>query len=319
MGNIFTLSIIASSLLFTSLLADDTNSSVKTKQFMDKYIKQDSQSYQAGKQVVSEDQRKKISSNTNMYDMVKANRDLNNTDYSIGLTKSKELKAHGESIASEVNKVSRQRWATERKDYEEYILNDKDLDFKNKMGIYGQNAQLESQAQQQAQMYKNNFLADDERLIIAISSSVPDTTIQNMMRSLTKVNTDVMFVMNGLVGNNPKFFQPTMDYVNKLLQKDGGSTVSSERFEFRVDINPKIFTKYAIEFAPAVIFVKNYNFYSEIQGNAQSQELNGIDKEDVYIAYGDQEVIQTLQKINKKAKSSGLSKLIKTTEQGFFK
>ncbi len=70
--------------------------------------------------------------------------------------------------------------------------------------------------------------------------------------------------------------------------------------------------------SPAIVFVKNYNPYSEIQGNTQSGELNGLNTEEVYIAYGDSNIKYVLEKINKEAKSKGLSNLIKHLSKGYF-
>ena len=65
---------------------------------------------------------------------------------------------------------------------------------------------------------------------------------------------------------------------------------------------------------PAVIFVKNYNPFSEIQGNAVETESN----EEVFISYGDSRINYVLEKINKEAKSEGLENLIKEINKGFF-
>jgi hypothetical protein len=69
---------------------------------------------------------------------------------------------------------------------------------------------------------------------------------------------------------------------------------------------------------PAVIFVKNYNPYSEIQGNAQMMGKDGLSDEEVFIAYGDSNIKYVLEKINKKAHSKGLEELIKNINKGFF-
>lgn len=118
--------------------------------------------------------------------------------------------------------------------------------------------------------------------------------------------------MNGLVDNNPKYFMPTLNYISDLLEaRVSNGAVKNGKYILEVDINPKIFMKYSIEKVPAVIFVKNYNEYAEMQGKNYSIEKNKLDSEDVYIAYGDSEISYVLDKINKVAKSKGLERLTK--------
>lgn len=306
------------SLSLFSVLCADSN---KTDLFMHKYIKKDSKEYKSGEGVLSDSQRVQLSKDIDIHAM--SNQDLNNTSYDINLTISNKVKDEAEQIAGQIDKGARSKEFKQKvNEYEEYILNDKDLSFREEINKYPSLMEKLQGGNEKyvGTNYKNNYLAHDERLIIAISSSVPMETVKNYFDSLTEVYTDVVFVLNGLIDNDVQKIRPTVEYTTQLLKKRNLNTNNAEqdRYLFRVDINPKIFTKYSLEKVPAVIFVKNYNPYSEIQGNAQIDGEDGIAEEDVYIAYGDSNIKYVLEKINKKAQSKGLDTIIKNINKGFF-
>jgi hypothetical protein len=316
--------ILLCSILVTSgllALSDDENSSVKTDKFMNKYVKTDSKSYKYGESTLSDSTRNKLSENVDLSEIAKANKEHNKSEYRIDLTTSHSMEEQAKRIANSVNTQARSTEANKKvHDYEDYLLYDKQLGFQKAMGIYAKDANTAKENKYAGVSYYNQYLAQDERLLIAISSSIPNDAVKNYFDSLTEVYTDVTFVMNGFVGNNPKYVQPTLNYTYELLEQRNKNTknAANNRYFFRVDVNPKIFSKYSLKNVPAIVFVKNYNPYSEIQGNTQSGELNGLNTEEVYIAYGDSNIKYVLEKINKKAKSKGLSNLIKHLSKGYF-
>lgn len=273
----FSFSFFFVALLSPSLLFLEASNIEKKDLFIEKYIKKDSSSFKQGKKTYGDSYRNKLSKDVNLSQVVK--QDINNTSYDVNLSSAIN---NQEAIknANVVNKkVRSSEFASKVKDYEDYILQDKELGLKDKMGNY---SKLVGENKHNPNLsYKNKYLAHDERLIIAISSSIPIDTLKNFFDSLTEVYSDVSFVLNGFIGNDPKYIMPTIEYTKKLLEKRNTNTKHSEddRYLFRVDINPKIFNKYSLERVPAVIFVKNYNSYSETQGNKESFEENGLEQE----------------------------------------
>ncbi len=216
----------------------------------------------------------------------------------------KSAKEEARKINNIVRSTSYQQKVSE---YKKYFLDDKKLHLKKYMGKYA-NRVSEIEKNNFKKIIHNKYLKYNERLIVAISSSVPKETLFNYFDSLSNVNSDVVFVVNGLINNNPKYIKPTLQYISELLSsRRAGVPAKKGKYLLEVDINPKIFMKYSITKAPAVIFVKNYNFYDEMQGhNYDGKNEN----ENVYIAYGDSEITYVLEKINKEAKSEGLKRLI---------
>jgi type-F conjugative transfer system pilin assembly protein TrbC len=302
---IVTLSFLVCSYLYANNEVD-TKTNIKEKEFIEKYIKKDSKTYKSGIQ------QKYMNMNFNTSDIKNNIKNINPN--SVKMPENENLEK-SMNIAKEINSnVRSKKFQDKVTEYEKYILEDKKLNFKDKMGKYAFVTDKLKNSKYANVNYENKFLDYDSRLIICISSSVPKETIKTYFKDFEKLGTDVLFVMNGFVGNNPKYIQPTLKYIKDLLKYGNGD---KDLYNIRVDINPKIFRKYSIKRVPATIFVKNYNPYSEIQGNSASGD-NHLDEETAYISYGDSNIRYILEKINKKAKNKGLKKLIKKINGGFF-
>lgn len=290
-------------IIFCSIVLCTRLFSNEKEAFIEKYIS-DKANYQKNETEANE-YRKNLSQDINIKEISK--KENKEIDTNINYYKNSDANKISENINKEVKSLEFQKKVEANKDY---IFKDKDLNFDEKMGNYKKEIEP-----QKTINYKNKFLNSDERLIIAISSSIPDEVLKNYFKSLGDNNEDVLFVMNGFIGNDPKKIMPTLEYISRILNKDDSSKdiKDKNKYLFRVDINPKLFAKYNINEVPAVIFVKNYNPYMEIQGNGLGDESN----ENVYISYGDSSVRYALEQINKKAKSKGLEELIKNISKGF--
>jgi type-F conjugative transfer system pilin assembly protein TrbC len=228
---------------------------------------------------------------------------------------SKGFKLHEDINAKqEANQVYRTTQSSQFnknvKGMEEYIINDKALNYKSYMGKYSKMAQKIIKGK-----YNNNtFLGNKQKIYIVISSSMPITTIQNYIRDVQPVRTDITFVMRGVIGNM-KHFMPTIKWVNKLITKPNCDKPNSNKCKYRLNftINPKVTEHFNIKEVPAVIFVKNYDGYLD-----EHTPLPKKRNEKAYIAYGDANIHYALEKINKKAKDKYLTKLIKAMNKNWF-
>ncbi len=203
----------------------------------------------------------------------------------------------------------------ELKANEDYILYDKSIDFSKYTGLNRE--ELESIRNSSHNLQSGNrFLFSNEKIFIVISSSMPKETIVNYFKTLEKVNTDVTFILQGLVGNDISKLNPTLEYIRDLLVKDKNTSLENPEniYSFNIDINPKVIKKFNIAYTPAVIFISNYD--KTLQ---EPQELKeSINGERVYIAYGAVSADYALSEINKKAKSKGLEKLLAQLNKSFF-
>lgn len=196
---------------------------------------------------------------------------------------------------------------------ENHLLYDKEIDW----GKYVATPQTEQQMQSTQPKNLNQFLSQNDKIFIVISESMPKETILNYFRTLENVNTDVTFILRGVVGNDISKITPTFNYVRDLLIKDknGKPDDPKNRFHYQVDINPKVTQKFKIQKVPAVIYIQNYDYSLQEPTELKMENSN----ERYYVAYGDVGIDYALREINKKARSKSLENLIKNMENSFFK
>lgn len=221
-----------------------------------------------------------------------------------------------QEVAKQIEKQTKtQDFKKELKANEDYILYDKSIDFSKYTGLNRE--ELESIRNSSHNLQSGNrFLFSNEKIFIIISSSMPKETIINYFKTLEKVNTDVTFILQGLIGNDISKLNPTLEYIRDLLVKDKNTSLENPEniYSFNIDINPKVIKKFNIAYTPAVIFISNYD--KTLQ---EPQELKeSINGERVYIAYGAVSADYALSEINKKAKSKGLEKLLAQLNKSFF-
>ena len=134
-----------------------------------------------------------------------------------------------------------------------------------------------------------------EKVFLFISSSVPDETVHAYIAALSRAEEPhLSLVMRGFVGGMARA-RATKDqsYFGRILKKEldcPRTQTPCERYQMVIRLKPSLFTRYGITKVPAVIYEHDGNSFL-IQGDA------GLD----YL----------LEKINREAKSTGLTKLIK--------
>jgi len=135
-------------------------------------------------------------------------------------------------------------------------------------------------------------LAENEKLYLFTSSSIPDETIHTYLTAMEGLKEPGMtMVMKGFVpGERGR-------YLNRIAQKDRSCVdrmqqnkpVVCERFEIPIKIQPSLFDRYKVTQVPAVVYEREGQAW-KITGDA------GLD----YL----------LARINQEAKSPGLSSLV---------
>jgi len=288
----------------------------KTKIFMDKYLP-DSKMKQFN---ISPEELRKKSKDFNLTQM-NSDMEVNRTEFNkkygqIQTIKSKSADEQAKEVSDYVRTNKFQKGVAEN---EKYILYDKSIDWSKYTGKYKKYTKdiIQQLTKNNSPLISHNrFLNPNEKLFIVISSSLKKQTIRNYFKMLENVNTDVTFVLRGVIGS-PKKIMPTIKYINSLLVKDPNKNPRDKknRYSFNIEINPKITRRYDIEAVPAVVFIKNYNpiveEYKSVIGKPDQNEK-------VYIAYGEVSIDYALKKINKKAKSKGIERLLKGMNKSFF-
>ncbi|EAL2460478.1 hypothetical protein YZ31_07575 [Campylobacter lari] len=203
---------------------------------------------------------------------------------------------------------------------ENYILHDKSFGFEQNLEEYSDYTKnmIKQMEETKHLISTNKYLNPNEKIFIIISSSLKDETIQNYFKLLENVNTDITFVLRGLVGNDLRYIKPTQEYIQKLLIKNKNSDLSNEdnHYKFNIEINPKITQRFNIKKVPALLYIQNYN---PIVQDYQNVIGKPDENEKYFIAYGEVSADYALKQINKEAKSSGIERLLKNMKNNFYK
>ncbi|HEB7570387.1 TPA: hypothetical protein RZK24_001643 [Campylobacter coli] len=308
--------IIGSILLCSSLFAIDSNIT-KEQIFRNKYLQDKSQMQNK----ISVDE---LHRNTRDFNLSSVRQDMNLTKneieskYEIKFNQSMEANQSAKEISN-----MRRSEAFQKKivDNQNYILYDKSMNFDEYLGEYSQNTKdMISQMENSKHLISSNkYLNPNEKIFIVISSSMDKSSIQNYFKLLENVNTDITFVLRGLVGNDARYINPTFSYLQDLLIKDPNNKNKEDKnnfYYFNIEINPKVTRRFNITKTPAVIFIKNYD--PIVQDYQKMTNTPADTNEEYYVAYGEVSINYALSEINKQAKSDGLARLIQNMNSNFY-
>jgi len=284
---------LCSLLTLTAQANEDIN---KSKVFNDKYLSE---------QKLNKVELPKTSGNiidykiSNIKNMTTISKDTNTTVSSMIKTQldKNNMKSEATIITNHKSSKSFQKEVLKN---EEYILYDKKINWQQHLGKHKNRSNkiiknLKEKGTISSETTTNQYLDNDEKIYIIISSSMPNHIIKNYFEMLQNVNTDVTFVLRGTIGGIKKIM-PTLNWIKDLLKKEDGN------YEYNIIIEPRVVTKYNIERVPAVLYIKNFDS-SYIKENSD---------EKYYIYYGTVDVDYALEKINIDVKSKGLKKLLKS-------
>jgi len=133
-------------------------------------------------------------------------------------------------------------------------------------------------------MYENTHL------YVFISESVPSITLQNYQKALEGIPS--VFVLRGLIGDDPSKFHPTQAWVQHMLCGEPPYEAGSKCFLNPVDISPNLFRAFGIERVPAVVYVPN----PEQIANCGALPMP---EKDFFVWYGDLAPAYVLEEIHK--------------------
>ena len=161
-------------------------------------------------------------------------------------------------------------------------------------------------------------LADNERIYIFISSSVPLSTLRNYAADIDKLGgQNVFMVMRGMK-NGMKYMKPTIEFVSSVIKKDQSCDMTKtecDTYSAEVQIDPLLFRRYGIDKVPAIVYATGVDVM-DIQGSegiAENAKVN-----DFYVIYGDMALDYALERINEEVRSKNLEGIIKGLRAGFY-
>ena len=149
-------------------------------------------------------------------------------------------------------------------------------------------------------------LAEDERVYIFISSSVPIETLRNYAVQSDRAREDgIYMVLRGFVDGMEKV-RPTLEFVRSIILEDKGCNGQDcSTYGIGVMIDPLLFERYDIENVPAIVYVHETN------------NRVGIDsKGPFYVVYGDIPLDEAAEYIDREAHINTLGCLIRKIRRG---
>ncbi|MCL4476573.1 MAG: type-F conjugative transfer system pilin assembly protein TrbC [Nitrospirae bacterium] len=155
------------------------------------------------------------------------------------------------------------------------------------------------------------YLADDERIYVFISSSLPMTTLTNYADSLDRLrDPHIAMILRGCVESCSKI-KPTVQFMKSIINP----TEDVKRLaEFQID--PFLFRRHQIGQVPAIVFARgvssvNPELSEGLDGNLQKPVES-------YVVYGDVSLEYALEKINGKVNNQRLSAIVRQLSSGYY-
>ena len=125
---------------------------------------------------------------------------------------------------------------------------------------------------------RENGLYENTHVYVFISESVPGVTLRNYQNALMEVPTT--FVLRGLVGEDPSNFQPTQEWVQRMLCGEPPYETGSKCFMNPVDISPNLYRIFGIDRVPALVYVPD-------PAQIASCGVSPMPDKDFFVWYGD--------------------------------
>lgn len=162
-------------------------------------------------------------------------------------------------------------------------------------------------------------LADNERIYIFISSSIPLSTLRNYAADIDKLGGQNTFMVMRGMKNGMRYMKPTIEFVGNIINRDKSCDMTKEEcdtYSAEVQIDPMLFRRYGITQVPAIVYATGVNVM-DMQGSEGIVENAKVN--DFYVIYGDVALDYALEQINADAKSKKLDGVIKSLRAGFYK
>jgi conjugal transfer pilus assembly protein TrbC len=164
---------------------------------------------------------------------------------------------------------------------------------------------------------QNSYLMPDERIYLFISSSIPTSTLKSYAADLDKLrDPNIIMVMRGFV-NGVKYMKPTLEFISSIQTKDINCDPMHDKCDaYNVDvfIDPMLFSQYAIQSVPAIVYARGVNLaHSQTDQNVSQNTAS-----EVYRVSGDVSFEHALDVIAKVSKSSQIENILKKLRRGFY-
>jgi type-F conjugative transfer system pilin assembly protein TrbC len=154
------------------------------------------------------------------------------------------------------------------------------------------------------------LLADNERIYVFISSSVPMRTLRNYARDIDRLGEkNISFVMRGFVGGMGTF-GPTREFLRELVVDDPTCWTEDpgkcRGMNVQVSIDPMLFRAFGVESVPAIAYEPGFRPAEPDHGLPFEVETG-----DSYMVCGDASITEALEVVNRVVKAKSLAGVLR--------
>lgn len=191
--------------------------------------------------------------------------------------------------------------------------------------LFSEQVKLLSQErlEEMARQLKAGPLAQDERIYLFVSSSMPKKTLSTYIQAVDKVgDANVTLVLRGLVGGAQQIL-PTIEFFNSVLAKDPDCNPlddparGCESYQVGLVVDPLLYQRYEVSQVPTLVYARGVKRTAgEEDGSEGLCENVAIGQS--WSVSGDVSIEYMLERINSEAQSETLSAYVAALRKGFF-
>ena len=157
----------------------------------------------------------------------------------------------------------------------------------------------------------DHLLADDERIYIFISSSIPKKTLINYAASIDRLkDSRIIMVLIGCINGCSKLM-PTAHFVQSIVAPS-----EKEQLQVEVQIDPNLFHLYDVKLVPAIIFASGVHLDVDEGSEGNTDHLTSTPTS--YSVYGDVSLDYAVEKINSRINNPRLLQIVRTLRSGWY-
>jgi conjugal transfer pilus assembly protein TrbC len=158
---------------------------------------------------------------------------------------------------------------------------------------------------------RDHLLADDERIYVFISSSIPKKTLINYAASIDRLkDSRIIMVLRGCINGCSKLM-PTAHFVKSIVAPS-----EKEQFQVEVQIDPNLFHFYDVKLVPGIIFASGVRL--DVDEGSEGNTDHLISNPTSYSVYGDVSLDYAVEKINSRINNPRLLEVVRTLRSGWY-
>jgi len=163
----------------------------------------------------------------------------------------------------------------------------------------------------EANVTRRHFLAEDERIYVFISSSMPKDTLKNYASSIDRLkDSRIIMVLRGCIGGCRKLM-PTAHFVQSVVAPS-----EKEQLQVELQIDPNLFRLHDVGVVPAVVFASGVRLDVDEGSEGDLTHIQAAPSS--YAVFGDVSLDYAIEKINARVSNPRLKAIVAELRKGWY-